>query len=78
MQALQRVQTSRSIGLSWRHCTSKAPSQPVSAVTFPDHSGKRRSSGISPPAVASTLTSSCSQRRCAQSMATAAGPMMST
>src|SRR4051812_31055716 len=75
--ALQRVQTSRSIGFSWRHSTSNAPSQPWSRVTRPDHTGYLRSSGSSPPApVMSTLTPSCGARRSAQSSAASAGPMM--
>src|SRR5688572_29338801 len=79
MQALQRVHTSRSIGLSCRHSTSKAPSQPESAVTCPDQTGNLRSSGSSPEAsVISTFTSSWPERRSAQSSAAAAGPTTST
>ena len=39
MQALQRVQRSRSIGFACRHATSKAPSQPVIPVTSPENTG---------------------------------------
>src|SRR5438067_1614978 len=76
-QALQRVQTSRSIGFSWRHSTSNAPSQPCSFVTRPDHTGYLRSSGSSPPLpVISTLTCNWPARRSAQSSAASAGPTM--
>src|SRR5438552_7436461 len=75
-QALQRVQTSRSLGFSWRHSTSNAPSQPSSWVTRPDQTGYRRSSGSSPLWVASTETLSCPARRSAQSSAASAGPMI--
>src|SRR5688572_9742044 len=79
MQALQRVHTSRSIGFSWRHSTSKAPSQPERPVTLPDQTGYLRSRGSSPPpAVTSTLTSNCPDRRSAQSSAAAAGPITRT
>src|SRR3954466_3292765 len=75
--ALQRVQTSRSIGFSCCHSTSKSPSHPESFVTRPDHTGYLRSSGSSPllPET-STLTASCDERRSAQSSAASAGPMM--
>src|SRR5438105_5699942 len=76
-QALQRVQSSRSIGFSWRHSTSNAPSQPCSFVTRPDHTGYLRSSGSSPPLpVISTLTCNWPARRSAQSSAASAGPTM--
>src|SRR5688572_16339183 len=80
MHALQRVHTSRSIGLSWRHSTSNAPSQPERPVTLPDQTGYCRSRGSSPPAlpVINALTSNCSESRSAQSSAAAAGPITST
>src|SRR5258706_5528726 len=57
MQALQRVQSSRSIGFSWRHSTSNAPSQPDTRSGLPDQIGTLRSAGSSPPSwpVISTL-----------------------
>src|SRR5947207_7246365 len=77
-QALQRVQTSRSIGFSCRHSTSKAPSQPESALTFPDQRGNLCSSGTSPLPVSSTLTSSWPDNRSAQSSAASPGPITRT
>src|SRR6185436_61042 len=79
MHALQRVQTSRSIGFSCRHSTSKAPSQPERLVTLPDHTGYFLSRGSSPPPeVIRTLTSNWLDRRSAQSSAAAAGPITRT
>ena len=80
MQALQRVQTSRSIGFSWRHSTSKAPSQPDRPVTLPDQTGYLRSSGSSPAAGSDQHASlpAAPTSRSAQSSAAAAGPMTST
>jgi len=43
MHLLQRVHTSRSIGFSCSHSTSKAPSHPETRSGFPDHTGKLRS-----------------------------------
>src|SRR5580765_488076 len=78
-QALQRVQSSRSIGFSCCQATSKAPSQPASRVTRPDQTGYLRSSGSSPPRpVMSTLTLSSAASRSAQSSAASAGPTIRT
>src|SRR6185503_3718348 len=77
--ALQRVHTSRSIGFSCRHSSSKSPSQPASLVTRPDHTGNLRSSGSSPLfPVIRTLTASCAESLSAQSSAASAGPTIST
>src|ERR1700674_3310369 len=79
MQALQRVQTSRSIGFSWRHATSNAPSQPRTDSTLPEYTEYARSCGSSLPAarlVISTVTARWVRKRSAHESAAAAGPMI--
>src|SRR2546430_11015796 len=80
MHLLQRVHTSRSIGFSCSHSTSKAPSQPETRSGFPDHTGKLRSAGSSPPIplVIKTLGVRMPAKRPAHSRATTEGPMTST
>src|SRR3989441_7447599 len=77
MHLLQRVHTSRSIGFSCSHSTSKAPSQPETRSGFPDHTGKLRSAGSSPPVpcVIKTLGVRTPAKCPAHSRATAEGPM---
>src|SRR5712691_4205410 len=77
MHLLQRVHTSRSIGFSCSHSTSKAPSHPDTRTGFPDHTGKLRSGGSSPPIalVIKTLGVRTPARRPAHSRAATAGPM---
>src|SRR5437879_10044877 len=80
MHLLQRVHTSRSIGFSCSHSTSKAPSQPETRSGFPDHTGKLRSAGSSPPIplVIKTLGVSTPAKRPAHSRAATEGPMTKT
>src|SRR5256885_1781466 len=80
MHLLQRVHTSRSIGFSCSHSTSKAPSQPETRSGFPDHTGKLRSAGSSPPIplVIKTLGVRTPARRPAHSRAAIEGPMTRT
>src|SRR2546425_9872724 len=80
MHLLQRVHTSRSIGFSCSHSTSKAPSQPETRSGFPDHTGKLRSAGSSPPVppVIKTLGVRTPARRPAHSRAAIEGPMVRT
>src|SRR6266850_1855440 len=80
MHLLQRVHTSRSIGFSCSHSTSKAPSQPETRSGFPDHIGKLRSAGSSPPipCVIKTLGVRTPAKRPAHSRAATEGPMTRT
>src|SRR5437773_10537986 len=80
MHLLQRVHTSRSIGFSCSHSTSKAPSQPETRSGFPDHTGKLRSAGSSPPVppVIKTLGVRTPVRRPAHSRAAPEGPITRT
>src|SRR5712664_2055442 len=80
MHLLQRVHTSRAIGFSCSHSTSKAPSQPDTRSGFPDHTGKLRSAGSSPPipCVIKTLGVRTPAKRPAHSRAATEGPMTST
>src|SRR5438034_11055576 len=80
MHLLQRVHTSRSIGFSCSHSTSNAPSQPETRSGFPDHTGKLRSAGSSPPVppVIKTLGVRTPVRRPAHSRAAIEGPMIRT
>src|SRR5258708_12855476 len=77
MHLLQRVHTSRSIGFSCSHSTSKAPSHPDTRTGFPDHTGKLRSGGSSPPIalVIKTWGVRTPASRPAHSRAATAGPM---
>ena len=79
-QALQCVQTSRSIGFSCVHCASNAPSQPSSRVNRPETTGKLRVAGKSvsnEDCVDSTVTDNAGASASAHFNAAASGPTIS-
>src|SRR5437588_2597807 len=80
MHLLQRVHTSRSIGFSCSHSSSKAPSHPDTRTGLPDHTGKLRSAGSSPPSsrVMRTLGCRLAENLFAHCRAAVEGPMTST